>query len=178
MPALFSLKGKLRIRVPEHILAELVVFDRRVLHHLEMASAEVEAAAAVTVLGAALVIDKVLVAREGGRDLEGVADLASIPSAVGLQRAAEVVVVLLCEVDDPALLNDHLGLFGDGEALFLDRLQPVDVHFEDGDGVFFGKLRVEERDVYPRLYSFVQCAWTVGGEKEDARVILENTEED
>lgn len=153
----------------QHILAELIILHRRLLDHLEVPRSKIQPAAATPAIlggggGPTLVIDEVLVPRQRRRDLERVADLAAVPSAVGLERAAEVVVMLLGKVDNAAFFDDHLGLVGDGEALVFDGLEAVDVHLEDDFGVFFGKMRVEGRDVDAGLDGVVQCAGAVGGE--------------
>lgn len=157
-PALLLLAREFRVRGPQHLLPEVVVLDSRPLDLLEVARPEVEVApgrrrrALVT---AAALADKVLVACQRRRDLEGVADLPPVPPAICRVCVAEVIKVLLCKVDDATFLDHHLGLFRDCDSLLFDHPEPVDVDLEEGDGVCPAQLRVEKGDMHPGLDGFV-----------------------
>lgn len=175
-PALHLVQRELAVRGPQHLAPKVIVLDRRSLDLFEVAGTQVEAAAVVAGV-AVLLGDEVLVARKGGCNLEGVPYLPAVPPAVP-GGMAELVKVLLCEVDDAVFFNHHLGLSCDGHAFFLDSLEPVDIYPEKSDGIVSTQLWVEERNVHPRFHGFIKSPWAVGREEQDARIVLEDPEED
>lgn len=178
-PALHLVQRKLAIRGPQHLAPKVIVLDRRLLDLLEVAGAQVKAAAVVPgVAGVAVLLgDEVLVARKRGCNLKGIPYLPAVPPAVP-SCVAELIKVLLCEVDDAVFFDDHLELSCDGHALFLDCLEPVDIYPEKGDGVISAQLWVEERHVHPRFHGFIESARAVGREEQNAWIVLEDPEED
>lgn len=135
-PALHLVQRELAVRGAQHLAPEVIVLDCRLLDLLEVTGAKVEPTTALASVTAVAVLlgDEVLIARKGGRNLEGVPYLPAVPPAIP-GGVAELVKVLLCEVDNTVFFDDHFGLSCDGHAFFLDCLEPVNIYPEKGDGI-------------------------------------------
>ncbi|KAK1245927.1 hypothetical protein MKX07_004996 [Trichoderma sp. CBMAI-0711] len=117
----------------------------------------------------------VVVQGQARGDLEGVSDLAAVPAAGG---AGEVLVVLCGELEDLVVLDGEGGLAGHLVALRLHDLELGNVEAEDFGGLGLVEGRVVEGEVDAGLEGLVDGADAVGGEEEEAVVVLEDAEED
>lgn len=113
---------------------------------------------------------------QGTCDLEGVADLPTIPSLVVLLLKPHIVV--FGKFEDSLLFNSHFWLTGDPGPFCFDVPQPVDIHLEEGFGFSQAEVRVVKTEVNPRLHRFIQYPSSVGGKKQDSRIVLQGSQED
>jgi len=103
------------------------------------------------------------------RSAEGVADLASVPSG---SFAFVPAVVALCKVEEFVAAIRDLDVVE--LVVSLEAIQNVGPHGAGGFEVHTGVL---EGDVDPRFKGLVEDAGAVGGEEEDARVVLQLPQE-
>ena len=105
--------------------------------------------------------------RQSDGGLEGVFDLAAVPrGSFGFLQSAIVAF---------GVLDDALDV-GVEIVSLLD--QSVEVHFPDLHGGFFVEGRVVEGDVDAGFEGLVEMTHFVGGEEEDAGVVLQDAQED